>query len=414
MAKSCSLWFSALLCLLLFPAIAIAAEDFGEWSWFAPVEIHGDNKYKAVFLTEEVYEYASDNLTDLRLVESTGSQVPYYIRSGYTLHQQSETRMQARLEESFQAGDDSYFDYAVQSEVNTDPVGNKLVFTLPDRNFLKYCEVYGSYDGIKWQYVTKDYLYRVDGRQKNELSLGNTKKFSHYRIRLLSNTEGLALGRLELVANRDSSELARYEQVAGLKYEIRTQNRETVVIISNPHKLKIKRLVFDVDGNFQRAYGVYSDGKAAYPLQTGELYSLRFAGVDIAGKAITLNAPLPAPAITIKIDNRDDRPLVIKEIQAEYYIDKLVFPDMGNMPYRLYFGNAKAQSPAYELQLQQKYIEQEQQDLCTLQAAVANGRHAALMIKGDYLFNAAIVLVSLLLIAMLISKLNLRKRGEKS
>lgn len=390
MTKNCSAWLLGLFLWLLFPGGAMAADDFREWSRFAPVEIQGNSKYKAIFLTEEVYADAAPDLSDLRLVDSTGQQVPYYIQSGFSVRQQSETIMQARLTGTYQAGDDSYFDYAVITEANTDPAGNKLLISLPEGDFLKYCEVYGSYDGVKWQYLTKDYLYRVDGRQKNELSLGHTQKFGYYRVRLLNNGEGLTLGWLRLITSRDCSELAQYKQVKRLDYEIRNHNHETVITINNPHKLKIRRLLLTVDDNFQRMYGVYDDSKAVHPLHSGEIYSLRFAGVDIANKAITLNVPIVAPTVIIKIDNRDDRPLVIQDIQAEYYVDKLVFLPMENTPYRLYFGNDKARSPGYELQLQQKYIEQEQQDLCTLKATEANGRHPVIPVSGEYLFNIVI------------------------
>lgn len=398
------------LVLWLSPAHAFA-DDFSAWSRFAPVEFGGAGKYKAVFLTPEVYRHAAANLGDLRLADSTGRQVPYYIQSGELVRKQNETVIGSRLTDSFDAGDDSYFEYGLIVEDNTDPLGNRLVFALPVGVFVKHIEIYGSYDGVKWQYLAKDYIYRVDGREKKEVSLGGARKFHYYRIRLLDNVEKVSLKGLTMVSRRDVSDWTRYEQATQLEYEITGKNRQTVITLKNPYKLRLKRVVLDIDDNFQRPYGVYTDAKAAYPLQTGEIYNLRFAGVDVTSRAVEFKTATVTDTVVIKIDDRDDRPLAIKGITAEYYLDKLVLTDLGNTPYRLYFGNAKAETPKYELGLQRNYIEKENQDEGRLLAAESNqaAPQAGLPVRSDYLFNAAIVAVSLLLVIILVPKLSSRK-----
>jgi hypothetical protein len=399
-----------MLVLCLSPSSALA-DDFSAWSRLAPVEIAGASKYKAIFLPPEVYQHALANLGDLRLVDSDGRQVPYYIQRGELVRKQSEVVIASRITDSFEAGYDSYFDFNLFVDENTDPLGNRLVFALPTGIFVKHIEIYGSHDGVKWQYLTRDYIYQVDGREKKEASLGGARKFRYYRIRLLDNVEKLALKGLTLVARKDISNWARYEQVTQMEYEITNLARQTVITLRNPYNLRIKRLVLDIDDNFQRSYSVYSDAKATHQVQTGEIYNLRFAGVDVSGKVIDFKAAVMTHEVIIKIDDRDDRPLAIKGIQAEYYIDKLVFSDMGNTPYRLYFGNAKAEPPKYELGLQRSYIEKENQDECRLLAVEGNQTtsQVELAVRSDYLFNAAIVAVSLLLIIVLVPKLSSRK-----
>jgi hypothetical protein len=402
--KTLGVILSLVICLLPNPA---SAEDFIGWSHSAPIEVVGNGKYKMVFLTPEIYQQAAANLADLRLVDSNGETVPYYIQKGELVRQQSETVIAARLTESFEAGDDSYFEYRLNVEDNIDPLGNRLVFTLPDGVFAKHIEAYGSHDGVKWQYLVKDYIYRVEGREKREVPLGEDRKFRYYRIRMLDNTERVTLKGMALVSRKDITSWNRYEQETQLDYDITSQNRQTVITIKNPYKLHLKSLVLDIDDNFQRTYGVYGDAKAAYPLQTGDIYNLRFAGVDITNKAVRFKPALANDTIVIKIDDRDDRPLNIKGIKAEYYLDKLVFPNFGNTPYRLYFGNEKAVAPRYELGMQRSFIEKENQDECRL-LAVENNQTVQQVwskLRSDYLFDGAIVAVSLLLIFVLIPKL---------
>ena len=140
-------------------------------------------------------------------------------------------------------------------------------------------------------------------------------------------------------------------------------------------------------------------------VQYGEIYNRLFEGVAVAERGITLKTPLWAETVIVKINNRDDRPLTIKDIQVEYSVDKLVFPDLGDKPYTLYWGNFKAEKPSYELELQRSYIEKEPQDICSLQGKQSNQQPSGILMKSDYVFNLTIVAVSLLLVVILVQKL---------
>lgn len=409
MVKKYKYWLVGLF-FLLGTSTVMAADDFSEWNHWAPLKMEGDSPYKAVYLTEEVYQYALTNLNDLRIVDNLGQQVPYYIQGGSTLQQKNEMVISAQLKETFQQNDTTYFDYLISTSSTDDPIGNKLVFSLPNQNFLRHIEVYGSYDGHQWTKLRKDDLYWVDGLQKNEVLLGDDKKFHYYRIGLLDNVAAITLGKMDLILSHDSSQWASYKRVMKPEFQVEKRERETVITISNPHKLKIRRFIFDITGNFQRKYSVYQEAQETAPLQVGELYSLIFAGKDLKNKEILFKKSLDESNIVIKIQNQDDRPLVIHEIQAEYDIDKLVFPDLGNQPYRLYFGNSKVNQPNYELQLQKNYIEKENQDLCTLQTVEQNEKSKPdPVIQGNLVFDVVIAVVAFLLIALIMPRLNLHK-----
>lgn len=405
----------AVICAILFSALcfqsAALAADMSEWSHFAPLEVYGSNKYKAVFLTDEVYAQALPNLSDLRLIDSANQQVPYYIQAGNILLEQKATWIATRPVLSFRKDEDSYFDYAAVIQPGIDPMANKLAFALmPGRNFVKQVEVYGSYDNVKWEYVNNGQIYRVDGRVQSELLFGGIRKFSYYRVRILENSGDFSPGEMKLVYAENRADLTRYERSFVPEYEVKNAQRETIITVKNPKKLHIKRVVFDVEGNFQRNYSVYAEVKAVSLLQSGEMYNLQFAGVNIANKGIALNKQLSAEAFAIKVYDRDDRPLQIKEIRVEYFVDKLVFPDLGDGPYRLYFGNSKAEKPVYELALQRNFVEKEAQDNCAIQPSQDNKQAATIWpkIQDKYLVNGAITFASLVLILILVRTVNKR------
>jgi len=49
------------------------------------ITIEGSNKYSNIFLDEEVYHYAAEDLSDIRIIDDEGKNVPYYIYNAGTL-----------------------------------------------------------------------------------------------------------------------------------------------------------------------------------------------------------------------------------------------------------------------------------------------------------------------------------------
>jgi hypothetical protein len=194
----------------------------------------------------------------------------------------------------------------------------------------------------------------------------------------------------------------RYVQSAELPFEMKTDKNTTVITLQNSQHLRIKQIYLDVEENFQRHYEVSADSRmlAAKP---AELYKLKFQNVDIANTTIDFGDRTTAVSLLqLKIYNRDDRPLTIKKIVVEYFVDKLVFIETGSPPYRLLWGNDKAVKPSYELALQAKYIEDESQDVCTL-GEVASRKGPP--IPQAQLFNIVVAIISMGLVLLLARKL---------
>lgn len=399
------------LCLPVF-----AAENLDAWNYSAPIYFEGNSKYKALLLTEEVYEHAP-GLADLRVVDAKGEYVPFYIQNGSNTLRQEKIIYRSEFVQSYKKNNDRYIDFAiVPLKQNTDISGNGLLFELPTGNFLKHMQIYGGNDGESWDYIGQDYVFRAEGREKNEVPIGNKRKYTYYRIVILDNPEDIILKNMSLTNNYTDNQWNNYIKTAQVNYDIKEDKNDSLITISNDQRLKIKQITMEVETDFQRNYIVYGDNPKGTVLKSGEIYNLQLENVKIAGAKIDFGSnPISAAAIVIKINNRDDRPLTIQSISIEYFIDKLVFPDMGNVPYQLYFGNDKATKPKYGIELQKDYIEKEQQDTCRLGAILAKVKEvpAPSKINMKYVFNGIIVAVSLLLIGLLIARLGGRKDDSK-
>ncbi len=410
------LLFIAVLMVSLSPSLVNAVENkWDEWVLYSPIETDGDSKYKAIYLTEEVYEHSLLSLADLRLIDKNGDAVPYYIQQGQKVVEENEITHQTTLIATEHKNNDTKLDYKVEPiRQGTDIRGNMLLFALPEQNFLKHLMIHGSYDGNQWEFLNEDFIYRTEQLTKNKVSLNNTYKYSYYRVTILDNAEQIRLPKLQLIYQEENEEWQRYEKIIKLNYEISEEDKTTVVTLDNSHHLRMKEIHFTIEGNFQRAFTIYDSNNQWIRSDEGqELYNLHFKDMLIANKSILFDKhPVSTDQLTIKIKNHDNPPLSIQDISVEYYIDKIVFEDKGLGPYKLYFGNAEADAPNYDIRLFQSYIEKEKQDIVMLEKVIANQdkemSESALpsWLNEKMIFNIVVIFISLMLIILLMKKLN--------
>ena len=360
-------------------------------------------------MPEEIYAQAAPDLHDLRICDAQGEPVPYYIQSGRQLLRSRKISSATEVVQRFKKNNDSYLDLRVlPQQAQSDAAGNSLTFELPPLNFLKKLDVYGGYDGENWEYIGKGELFRTDGHSKAELELGGRKKYGYYRIVVLDNAENIALGAATINDAYAENRWERFIRSGELSFSLTNVGHESVLTIDNPKQLPLTQLLIEAGGNFQRQYKLV-DAASGTLVCSGELYQLQFSTATAQAHSIDLSdKPQTATKLLLKIDNRDDRPLAVSAVRAEYYSDKLVFEATGRGPYRIWFGNPQAAPPNYELALQKKYIEQEPQEECRLGVLEAQALPEVApepFFNRKRLFNGAIAFVSLLLIATIAAHL---------
>ncbi len=403
--------FSVLLLALLLPSVPVfATGSMQGWEYHREIYSGGDGSYKAFFLDDNVYRHARDDLADLRITGNDGGFVPYYIHTGTEAENITEIFYLSSLENSFKKHDDTFLDFLIYPlHENADITGNKLLFSLPQLNFLKNIELYGSHDGNAWEFIQRDMVYRIDNLSKNVVLLPETKKYGFYRVKIIDNTENITLG-LELAHSFREKEFENYQRSAVLPYDVKQEGSYTYLTMDNSNRLKIKSIELAVHENFQRVFEVYGDYQVL--LYRGELYTLQFSDYNIKNTRISFG-PIPAAAeeIIIRISNLDNQPLDIAAVSVEYLVDKIVFEDIGSSGYRLYYGNQQASKPRYEIELYKSHVEREDQDFVTLGTTVRREETGPDLpaFRLDYVFNVIIGLISLLLVLFLAKKLSVRE-----
>lgn len=393
-----------------------AKEKSKDWHFSKSIDISENNKYQALFLDDEVYGGADEDLKDLRIVNSKGQFVPFYIESGFSVSQEQNIVYSSTLANTAKKDQNTIFDFRITPiKENEDVLGDTLLIELPNTDFLKHVEIYGSYDGNQWEYIKKNDLYRTDRLEKKMINLGTEHKYSFYRVKVLDNVENLIFKQLQLVHNTRDIKWNDYKKTSKPTFNIKEDTKLTNITIQNKNRLKIKRIMLDVDGNFTRAYSVYdSKDKEIQVDGENDLYNINFKNVQINDTTITAVNPIMQPNFTIKINNQDNLPLDIKGIKVEYFVDKLIFEDQGIGPYKLLYGNGNVEAPKYDIENFKQYIQKENLALGKLKGqkivSPIEESQKPWWFQTKIWFNAVIIAVSLVLIIFLAIKMGRTKK----
>lgn len=401
----------SLLCLVLAIPPCVAAE-WDKWMAQGTIDVTGNEKYKALFLSEEVYEYAQTDLRDLRIIDQDNQALPYIIERGHQTSEILRETYQSRLSYTYREDDDDFFDFQVlPRREGQDIIINQLQLGVISGNFHKHIDVYGSHDGKQWTFLLSDELYLIDGLAKDFIELKNNYLYNYYRLQVKNNIDNISLYGLQGVAFELKEDWRNFEERKSVEYELKEEGSQTVITIQNPGHLKFAKIELELEGNFKRDYKVYevvSDDRELLHTK-GAIFSLNFADSDVSNNVINLRNDPIASTLVIRIENHDNSPLKIGEILGTYYLDKIVFEDVGSASYRLLFGNPLALAPRYDWEDFRTEILKETHDLVTL-SSIKEGVAVEQNTKNlKWILNGVVLVTALVLVLFLVQKLDLKK-----
>lgn len=207
--------------------------------------------YYELYLDEAVYRSAAEDLRDLRIQDSTGAPVPYYMESGAETVEEHSAVYTSELIHKAVKGTDTLLDYQIKPLAeDVDIQGNRLVFELPAESFLKHVEVWGGYDGQAWEQLGTGDLYATSGLSADSITLERSYKFGYYRLVVKNNPEGLEFPGLTLVDSSREWSTAAFMRQKTPQTEIKQVENRTEIMISNTDRLKIGKVMLGSTGNF--------------------------------------------------------------------------------------------------------------------------------------------------------------------
>ena len=387
--KSKFLFFLILLSVLpLFPHDAV-------------IEIEGENIYKALRITPQVYNSSHRNLSDILIKDSNGENVPYFINSSLKKTDSIREAYTMTLINSYIKDDNFFFDYRLSLPRESDTIATSLEFSTRNTGFAKQIDVFGSYDNINWEFVQSDMLYVVDSKSKLAVNFNRPQKYTHYRLRFANNMERISFTRAELVFNQEISEETYFIESIIPQFTVENEERRTKIIIEGLKNLRLCDISIETDSMFIRTVN------APGGIQK-ELYNLSVNGTTYTDTVLPLNRQISRDeTYTVIINNADDRPINITGITVRYFADDLVFQGSAGSVYTLEFGvDLTRDAPVYDIGRYKVEILKGPIDRLTLgEISFVQPASERKEIPLKIIFNIVVTLIALVLGVLIVLKL---------
>jgi hypothetical protein len=402
------------LTLLSIVVISHAEEGLDGWAYYKDILRSDKGGFQSFFLDEEVYGHSKRNLSDIRIINEDNNFIPFYIHNEY-LSAEEETQIEydSVLLSSYRKDNDKYIEFKIiEKDDYHDVLGNEILFSIRKDNFLKEVKVYGSHDNYGWSYVKTDYIYKIDEAEKLNIKLDELYKFTHYRIILINDIEDTEIKDFKLIFRNKNVVYEHYQKTKKVDVKIEYEDDKTVILFENINNLKIKYMRIISEDDYKRKYQIFykNEDDVDYRwLGGGEIYRRNLKNYNIEETEIpwdkTSESFISADFMRIDIDDRDDKPIDIKDIEICYYVDKIVFEDQTGDTYRLIFGNKEAKEVFYDIAESKKHIEEEEQKTCTLSDVMEREIEIS-EDKMNYrlILNITVIIISIVLVIIIIRK----------
>ena len=363
----------------------------------------GENKYKLVRLTPQIYNLANDGLSDIRLKDEEGNSIPYFINSSYkTSYRENHIYPMVHMD-SFEKEDFFYFDYKIDQDYDHDILETSIVLSTDNEGFAKKVKVLGSYDGVKWIEIQEDTIYNVDNNSDLEIKFNTTQKFTHYRFGLSNNLEKISFDKVELCYSEKKSKTDYFIEDLTPDYTVEEKGKETHINILGLKNLRLDEISIVTDDIFRRMAGT--------PKGTEEIYNLSFESERYCDTTLQMNQYVSKDDVfTVVIYNEDDKPIKISSITVKYFADELVFDGSGSEAFVLEFGaDASLKKPSYDIENYKNEVLRQQIDKLEIsKVSITNSQEPEQEEKeADYIviFNITVIIVAVILGVIILIRL---------
>ena len=384
------------------PALALTKGD---------IEISGEHEYKAVRLTPPVYNQAKRDLSDLLILDETGKTVPYFligyetIRSG-EMNEAYPMKYIASFVREGHTSDDFYIEW----DSTMDILATSVLIRTDSVMFAKNIELRGSFDGVAWDFIRQDQLYRVDGNEKLRIRFAQSLKYAYYRFTVLNNTERrssndvLIIDGVTLEYSQNTVNQAHFADTIAPVYEVEQKDKDTVITLHGLRNVRINEVAIHTDSQFKRPVSF-----AGYRSKT--LYNLRFGENSYQDLDVNFDGySESADVLELTIHNGDDAPIRVDGISVSYFADEAIFKGENGKTYALSFGDPSVSAaPAYDIVYYKDLILKEGYDQASLGSLTEMAQAEEKRPDMTWIFNVVVVAASLILAAIILLRLKRTK-----
>jgi hypothetical protein len=319
--------------LILLLAATSALADHAAWKHLQKLPVT-QTGLQRVELDPALLDASATALGDLRLVNPSGEERPFAILTPQRppQHVEQAANFTQRLE-----GAVSRFEFQSAGR----EVLNEVEFRVVETDFIKPATLEGSVDGATWQTLAENALIcRRSGFEKVTLRFAEAK-WAHFRLTLDdSRSRPVVIEGATLRGGRD--EAPEVSQTATILSREEKNGATHLRIGLGAANLPLATLrLKSPEGVFQRQIRIGSSSTWFFRLQ--------HEGRSVEDLEHTLDQSHPTRELGLIIENGDNPPLKIDDVEITRHVLPLVFQADVAGEWQLFAGNPQASAPSYDL-----------------------------------------------------------------
>lgn len=333
----------------LLPALLTYAQP--QWSApLAPVERDG---YYTIVLSPEVVGRSREDLSDLRLRDSSGKETAYLIEREPAMYERTWMRSYKLLR-----NERVKRTTIIEVEADSTATVDELLVRVSNARVSKHARITGSDDRADWYMIQDECLAVGEGEGATsvlrfvDLPLSD---YRYYRI-VLDDSLSAPVQVLDLGHSARTRSEGRYTPVAGLSFN-RTEDRSsTRFALFTRSPFTADRLVFDIRSEVPFRRAARFAKRTSYTTRERKRDVVRTTEEQLGDFTLTRTSRgrVAAPGtitdtLFITIENGNDRPLDITDIHAFQLEQRMVAKLDAGAHYTLTTADAKAKMPRYDI-----------------------------------------------------------------
>lgn len=305
----------------------------------------------SVVVPPDVYARAKAGLTDLRVIDDQGREVPYvlFARLGST---RRETRATRLLETSFTRG---RFTQVVLDLGEKPPFHNAVTVVTPEQDFITWVEVAVSDDAQQWRIVRDRaaiFRFRTQMREGNQTLPYSDTNARYIRLRFLDDKKQFPVSQAQ-AAYDITEEAERAAMPVVLVPAQAAPRRNAWRADLGTANLPIAEVRFEVDqAEFNRSVRIQAsaDGESWTVEAAKEIYRFRQGDKLQEALRVSFGEVQGQRYWRVEVLNENDPPLAGARPALYTTPRHIVSRQEPGRSYRLLYGHSEAKAPHYELE----------------------------------------------------------------
>lgn len=401
-----------LAAILMFLAVSsVCLADFGspQWKYFKNISAVGGSLAK-ITLDDEIFSGSKNDLRDVRIIDKSNKEIPFKIVSGKQREAMA-SYPATMLNNSFVSGQ---FSTVILDLKQRGKITNNLTINTSSENFQRNVTVFGSDDMANWNTLkAKAYIYDYTDKKGNFKSQNTTvsfpdSAFQYIKLEIADDNNSPVVINSVMLKQNVLEKRREFERRPQFSASENSQTKTTEITVDlGSGGIPTSRLVLKAQGdNFNRGVIISASNDKLKWNFLNQGYVFRYTTPRFSGENMEVNfTETNSRYLKIEIINKDNEALAVSDITIFSVYKEVIFQPIIGDEYRLFYGNAKAGYPEYDLEKYFQYLDVDAAQAVALSIQKENSDYVPekepmkpLSERMPYLFPTALTLAVLCLL----------------